>query len=48
MLAPFGMEPISYPSTLVPEPVMAWVEAASAAALGVLARRRRRAPQRRS
>jgi hypothetical protein len=48
LLAPFGMDPVSYPSTLVPEPVTAWVECASAVALGALSRRRRRALQRRS
>ena len=46
LLAPFGMEPISYPSALVPEPVAAWMDGASVVALGALANRRRRKLQR--
>ena len=46
LLAPFGMEPISYPSTLIPEPVAAWADGASVVALGALAKRRRRKLQR--
>lgn len=46
LLAPFGIEPISYPSTLIPEPAAAWMEGASAVALAALAQRHRRKRQR--
>ena len=46
LLAPFGIEAISYPSSAVPEPMAAWLGLSSALSLGALARRRERAKRR--
>jgi len=46
LLAPFGMEAVSYPSAPVPEPLAAWLGGASVFALGALARRRARGSRR--
>jgi hypothetical protein len=42
LLAPFGMDAVSYPSAPVPEPLAAWLGGASVLMLGVLARWRER------
>ena len=46
LLAPFGIETISYPSAPVPEPLAVWLGGASVLALGALARRRDRKARR--
>jgi len=42
LLAPFGMDAVSYPSSPVPEPLSAWLGGASVLTVGALARRRHR------
>ena len=46
LLAPFGIEAISYPSAPVPEPLAVWLGGASVLALGALPRRRDRKARR--